>query len=472
MNSGNSDCGHSSPRSRETDSDQRRGARDLANSFRFRLMCSYGGKIQQRSYDNQLSYVGNYTLAVTRRIKFASMKATLSNLWGTGVSFKYQLPNEDLNALVSVTNDEDMENMMAEYDRLRKMGCRFSMMRLFVFPNKPNGSPQSSLGPLIEEWKQEGSSASSPSSSDSSPTPGIRCVKTADRRANTDIKSQKQYRLEFADVSSSLIKVRAPLQPELQVRIQEFQKPQLRQSPDLIGPNLNIPGRRVCSDAVRAVNLSNQDMTRPSSVNQAYISEQPQLLQNPSPPEFYMQDLGSDFVLQGCWQMKEPHGDQQHQTVYFVHEGSSKLQQHMSAVGPMGQPVPGNPLQRMTRPVQVCGSEVAAPLSNTMAIIEEGSYPTEPQRTRIKIPVFEKGSDPTQPQRMMVKIPAPVSKVPWEPIAIDKRIVYKPTAPVPVADTETYSYQNFVYEPSPRQIYYMQVPPAMNPQYQLMSLDL
>lgn len=470
MNSGNPDCGHSSLRSRETDSDQRRGARDLANGFRFRLMCSYGGKIQQRSYDNQLSYVGNYILAVNRRIKFASMKATLSNLWGTGVSFKYQLPNEDLNALVSVTNDEDMENMLAEYDRLRKMGCRFSMMRLFVFPNKPNGSSQSSLGPLIEEWKQEGSS-------DSSPTPGIRCVNTADRRANTDIKSQKQYGLEFADVSSSLIKARAPLQPELQVRIQEFQKPQLRQSPDLISPNLNIPGSRICSDAVRAVNLSNQDMTRPSSVNQAYISEQPQILQNPSPPEFYMQDPGSNFVLQGCWQIKEPHGDQQHQTLYFVHAGSSKLQQHMSAVGPMGQPVPGsrgyyNPSQRMPRSVQVCSLEVAGPLSNTMAIIEKGSDSTEPQRTRTKIPAFEKGSDPTEPQRTRVKIPAPVSKVPWEPIAIDKRIVYKPTAPVLVADTEPYSYQNFVYEPSPRQIYYMQVPPAMNPQYQLVSLDL
>lgn len=359
---------------------------------------------------------------------------------------------------------------MAEYDRLRKMGCRFSMMRLFVFPNKPNGSSQGSLGYLMEEWKQEGSS-------DSSPTPGITCVKTADRRANTDIKSQKQYRLESADVSSSLIKVRAPLQPELQVRIEEFQKRQLRQSPDLIGPNLNIPGRRICSDAVRAVNLSNQDMTRPSSVNQAYISEQQQILQNPSPPEFYMQDPGSDFVLQSCWQMKEPHGDQQHQNLYFVHAGSSKLQQHMSAVGPMGQPVPGsrgyyNPSQRMTRPVQVCSLEVAGPLSNTMAIIEKGSDSTEPQRTRTKIPAFEKGSDPTEPQRTRVKIPAPVSKVPWEPIAIDKRIVYKPTAPVPVADTELYSYQNFVCEPSPRQIYYMQVPPAMTLQYQLMSLDL
>ncbi|RVW74823.1 hypothetical protein CK203_053842 [Vitis vinifera] len=31
---------------------------------------------------------------------------------------KYQLPGEDLDALISVTNDEDLEHMMLEYDRL------------------------------------------------------------------------------------------------------------------------------------------------------------------------------------------------------------------------------------------------------------------------------------------------------------------------------------------------------------------
>lgn len=458
MNSGYPDSGYSSLRPRETDSDQRWGARGLSSGCRFRLMCSSGCKIQQRSYDNQLSYVGTHILVVSRRIKFASMKAKLSNEWGTAVSFKYQLPNEDLNALVSVTNDEDMENMMAEYDRLQKMGCRFSMMRLFVFPKKPNGSSQSSLGPLMEKRKQEGSP-------DSSPIPGIRVLKTSDRRENSDIQSQKQYRLEFAEASSSLIKVPAPLQPELQVRIQEFQKPQLRQSPDPIGPNLNIPGRRICSNPVRAVNLSSQDMARPSPINQVYIPPQKEILQNPSPPEFYMHDPGSHFVLQSCWQMKEPHGDQQYQTLYFMHAGSSKLQQPMSAVGPMGQPVPGsrgyyNPLQKMTGPVQVYSPE-AAPLSNSMAIVRAGA---DVQR--------QNGLNPTEPHRTPTKSPNPVSKLPWKPIPIDKRIVYKPTAPIPLADTEPYSNQNFVYEQSPRQIYYMEATPAMNPQYQLMNLDM
>ncbi|GKV27758.1 hypothetical protein SLEP1_g36893 [Rubroshorea leprosula] len=36
----------------------------------------------------------------------------------SNVNVKYQLPNEDLDALISVTTDEDLENMMDEYDRL------------------------------------------------------------------------------------------------------------------------------------------------------------------------------------------------------------------------------------------------------------------------------------------------------------------------------------------------------------------
>lgn len=154
MDSGYPDSVNSSPRSRETDWEPG----DTAGGSRFRLMCSYGGKILQRSHDNQLSYVGGDTriLAVDRNIRFAAMNAKLSSLWGPGVSFKYQLPNEELDALVSVTNDEDMENMMAEYERLQKMGYRFSRLRLFVFSNKPDGvSAQGNLGSLMEESKQE-----------------------------------------------------------------------------------------------------------------------------------------------------------------------------------------------------------------------------------------------------------------------------------------------------------------------------
>lgn len=100
-------------------------------------MCSYGGKIQPRPHDNQLSYMGGETkiLAVDRNIKFASLIAKLSAVCdGEGVSFKYQLPGEDLDALISVTNDDDLEHMMGEYDRLYRASPKPARLRLFLFP--------------------------------------------------------------------------------------------------------------------------------------------------------------------------------------------------------------------------------------------------------------------------------------------------------------------------------------------------
>lgn len=48
---------------------------------------------------------------------------------------KYQLPNEDLDALISVTTDEDVENMMDEYDRvLQNHNPKSTRLRLFLFP--------------------------------------------------------------------------------------------------------------------------------------------------------------------------------------------------------------------------------------------------------------------------------------------------------------------------------------------------
>ncbi|KAE8657017.1 putative Oxidoreductase, zinc-binding dehydrogenase family protein [Hibiscus syriacus] len=97
-------------------------------NYKVKFMCSYGGKIQPRSHDNQLAYVGGDTkiLAVDRNIKFSAIMAKLSSLYGGGseVCFKYQLPGEDLDALISVTNDEDLEHMMMEYDRSHRVSAK------------------------------------------------------------------------------------------------------------------------------------------------------------------------------------------------------------------------------------------------------------------------------------------------------------------------------------------------------------
>ncbi|XP_065848736.1 RAF-like serine/threonine-protein kinase PRAF [Euphorbia lathyris] len=104
---------------------------------RVRFMCSFNGKILPRPHDNQLRYVGGDTriVAVHRSTTYSAFISKLSQLSGiSNLTVKYQLPNEDLDALISITTDEDIENMIEEYDRiLLNSNPRAARLRLFVF---------------------------------------------------------------------------------------------------------------------------------------------------------------------------------------------------------------------------------------------------------------------------------------------------------------------------------------------------
>ncbi|KAL4355865.1 hypothetical protein AHAS_Ahas09G0029400 [Arachis hypogaea] len=63
------------------------------------------------------------------------------------VSFKYQLPGEDLDSLISVTDDDNLKNMMIEYDQLHSASPKIACMRLFLFPNLPLDSAAASSNP-------------------------------------------------------------------------------------------------------------------------------------------------------------------------------------------------------------------------------------------------------------------------------------------------------------------------------------
>ncbi|ESQ31440.1 hypothetical protein EUTSA_v10004027mg [Eutrema salsugineum] len=145
------DSTDSSPRSREIDFDNpppwddQNHHQQQPQSYKVKFMCSYGGKIQPRPHDNQLTYVNGETkiLSVDRGIRFPVLASKLSAVCGDGagdVLFKYQLPGEDLDALISVTNDDDLEHMMHEYDRLLRMSSKPARMRLFLFPASSSAS--------------------------------------------------------------------------------------------------------------------------------------------------------------------------------------------------------------------------------------------------------------------------------------------------------------------------------------------
>ncbi|KAI7736274.1 hypothetical protein M8C21_022724 [Ambrosia artemisiifolia] len=120
---------------------------------RVRFMCSFGGKILPRPHDNQLRYVGGDTRIVTvnrHNTTYASLLQKLSKLSGTpDICVKYQLPNEDLDALITVTSDEDVENMMDEYDRLAHNN-KTARLRIFLFPTDNSLSRASSISSLLD----------------------------------------------------------------------------------------------------------------------------------------------------------------------------------------------------------------------------------------------------------------------------------------------------------------------------------
>ncbi|CAM8914307.1 unnamed protein product [Rhodiola kirilowii] len=148
------DSQNSSPRSREIDCENQSWDETMSN-YKVKFMCSYGGKIQPRPHDNQLSYIGGDTkiLSFDRNIKFGAFIGKLSSLCASEVCFKYQLPGEDLDALISVTNDEDLEHMMLEYDRLYRASAKPARLRLFLFMVNPSGASFDSASPKSgQQW--------------------------------------------------------------------------------------------------------------------------------------------------------------------------------------------------------------------------------------------------------------------------------------------------------------------------------
>ncbi|KAK9090320.1 hypothetical protein Sjap_023497 [Stephania japonica] len=121
----------------KTDHNQSSNANANANALKF--LCSYGGKILPRSTDGQLRYVGGEirVLAVHRCVTFSELMVKLGEMCGSSVSLRCQLPKEDLDALVSITSDEDLASLIDDYDRASKAMSVSLKIRAFLFSPKP-----------------------------------------------------------------------------------------------------------------------------------------------------------------------------------------------------------------------------------------------------------------------------------------------------------------------------------------------
>ncbi|KAL4281498.1 hypothetical protein GQ457_03G045120 [Hibiscus cannabinus] len=111
---------------------------------RVKILCSFLGSILPRLQDGKLRYVGGEThiVSVPRDITYAKLMTKMRELYCGAAVLKYQQPDEDLDALASVTNDEDVINMMEECDKLasRDSFCRLRIF-LFLHPEQDGLSP-------------------------------------------------------------------------------------------------------------------------------------------------------------------------------------------------------------------------------------------------------------------------------------------------------------------------------------------
>lgn len=106
------------------------------NTIKF--LFSYGGKILPRLTDGKLRYTGGHTrvLALPPPISFSELMVKLVELCGSSVTLKCPLPNGDLETLISITSDEDLKNIIEEYDRASSSLIHPLKIRAILSPPK------------------------------------------------------------------------------------------------------------------------------------------------------------------------------------------------------------------------------------------------------------------------------------------------------------------------------------------------
>ncbi|GAB2289137.1 hypothetical protein Dimus_023440 [Dionaea muscipula] len=119
-----------------TDQVSEEGGEDSVSGNKVKFLCSFGGKILPRPSDGMLRYVGGQTriIGVRRDVRFCELAQKMVDIYGQPMVIKYQLPDEDMDALVSVSCPDDLENMMDEYEKLAETSPDGSAkLRVFLF---------------------------------------------------------------------------------------------------------------------------------------------------------------------------------------------------------------------------------------------------------------------------------------------------------------------------------------------------
>ncbi|PWA83085.1 Phox/Bem1p [Artemisia annua] len=102
------------------DRDSGSGVSDDAQKEKIKFFCSTGGIILPRPGDGKLRYVGGvkHIVSIQRDITWEEFVKRTSKYCSQPHTIKYKLPGEDFDALISVSSNEDLQNMIEEYDGL------------------------------------------------------------------------------------------------------------------------------------------------------------------------------------------------------------------------------------------------------------------------------------------------------------------------------------------------------------------
>ncbi|KAF3585451.1 hypothetical protein F2Q69_00025841 [Brassica cretica] len=125
----------------------RRTATTTSDAFMpeiLKLLCSFGGRILQRPGDGKLRYIGGETriISIRKHVGLNELMHKTYALCNHPHTIKYQLPGEDLDALISVCSDEDLLHMIEEYQEAETKGGSQRIRVFLVSSAESSESPK------------------------------------------------------------------------------------------------------------------------------------------------------------------------------------------------------------------------------------------------------------------------------------------------------------------------------------------
>ena len=117
-------------------------ASDASFYDKMKFLCSFGGRVLPRPNDGKLRYVGGETkiISIRKNLAWVELVKKTFAICNQPHIIKYQLPGEDLDALISVSSDEDLHHMMEEYLELERIEGS-QRLRIFLVPVSESESP-------------------------------------------------------------------------------------------------------------------------------------------------------------------------------------------------------------------------------------------------------------------------------------------------------------------------------------------